>query len=332
MSASVLASRDSDIHKRNSPLAGAESANGKKLERKDVRASNRLADTIAHAAEVCESKDDTNRDENPIHINVDGRLRDFIWVGYPEPHAARRTAMLKKYPEIKSLMRPEPSSAIIIVILVAIQLYFARYVSITPGFLWSSRFWALTYVVGGIASGSLLLAVHEVTHFLAFKSPNMNKALAMLANIPIVFPFCVEFKKFHMDHHRFQGVDGIDGDIPTELEAWLLDNFFGKLFFLTFQIFFYAFRPLIAANPISYRTPMNWYLSSVVFQAASMALVWRAWGWPAILYLLLSVFLGASLHPMAGHFIAEHFVTDKEAITETYSYYGMWNLYVETTV
>lgn len=43
-----------------------------------------------------------------------------------------------------------------------------------------------------------------------------------------------------MDHHRFQGVDGIDGDLPSILEATLLNNTIGKLFFCTFQILFYG--------------------------------------------------------------------------------------------
>ena len=57
----------------------------------------------------------------------------------------------------------------------------------------------------------------------------------------------------------------------------------------------------------------------------------------ALYYLILSSFLAGSLHPCAGHFIAEHYVFEKQPasakdpktgveIPETFSYYGPLNL------
>lgn len=43
-----------------------------------------------------------------------------------------------------------------------------------------------------------------------------------------------------------------------------------------------------------------------------------------ILYFLLSSFMAGSIHPTAGHFIAEHYVVDGKS--ETYSYYGPLNM------
>jgi sphingolipid delta-4 desaturase len=57
----------------------------------------------------------------------------------------------------------------------------------------------------------------------------------------------------------------------------------------------------------------------------------------SLLYLILSSFLGGSLHPLAAHFIAEHYVYESVSATqrdpgngvpipETFSYYGPLNL------
>jgi sphingolipid delta-4 desaturase len=48
--------------------------------------------------------------------------------------------------------------------------------------------------VGGTITASLVLSIHEITHYLAFKAFLPNKILACIANLPIVIPFCVEFK------------------------------------------------------------------------------------------------------------------------------------------
>ena len=34
----------------------------------------------------------------------------------------------------------------------------------------------------------------------------------------------VTFHKYHLDHHRFQGVDGIDVDLPAESEGFWVED------------------------------------------------------------------------------------------------------------
>lgn len=81
------------------------------------------------------------------------------------------------------------------------------------------------------ANQNLFLAIHEITHNLAFKSIIANKLLALFANLPITVPYAMLFKKYHIEHHRYLGEDGIDTDLPTRLELICLRNVLGKAFF-----------------------------------------------------------------------------------------------------
>ncbi|KAJ3327094.1 hypothetical protein HDU76_012372 [Blyttiomyces sp. JEL0837] len=261
-------------------------------------------------------------------LPLDQKLEKFFWEHNEEPHASRRKELLKKYPQIRKLMRHEPLTKYIVVVEVVLQMAMAWYFR---NKIDTAAFWISAYVIGGTLTSSLVLSIHEVTHFLAFKAFLPNKILACFANLPIVLPFCVDFKRYHMDHHRFQGVAGIDGDLPTELEGSLFNSTIGKLFFCAFQIIFYAVRPKLTVVNRAYKLPtttmgwiFSWFTMNYVFQFSVMALVFKYWGIQSILYLLLSVFFGGSLHPMAGHFIAEHYVVNPGQ--ETYSYYGGLNL------
>jgi sphingolipid delta-4 desaturase len=126
---------------------------------------------------------------------------------------------------------------------------------------------------------------------------------------------------YHIEHHKHQGEDGIDTDLPTRAELLLLNNVLGKLFFATFQILFYALRPGIVRS----QTPTRWHLYNALSQLLfNFALVYTC-GWTSYVYLIMSSFFAGSLHPLAGHFIAEHYLWDG-LDQETYSYYGPLNI------
>ena len=87
-----------------------------------------------------------------------------------------------------------------------------------------------------------------------------------------------------------------------------------------------------------YKLPFtNLHLANVVAQFAFDALIVRYLGGKALAYFILSSFLAGSLHPCAGHFIAEHYVFGRSKLTppentnvpvpETYSYYGALNFF-----
>ena len=140
---------------------------------------------------------------------------------------------------------------------------------------------------------------------------------------------------YHLTHHKSLGVDGLDTDLPTALEAFFLDSIAGKAFFCTFQILFYAVRPIFV-----YQVPFSKvHLVNIAAQLAFDCTLVRFAGGRALAYLILSSFLAGSLHPCAGHFIAEHYVfaqhvpagsergasAGTSAPPETYSYYGPLN-------
>lgn len=115
------------------------------------------------------------------------------------------------------------------------------------------------------------------------------------------------------------------------MEAFFLDSVLGKAFFCTFQILFYAIRPMMVYSiPITKIHVLN-IAAQLIFDYALV----RAAGPHALAYLILSSFLAGSLHPCAGHFIAEHYVFDaadkrpaagSNEPLETYSYYGPLNM------
>ena len=55
-------------------------------------------------------------------------------------------------------------------------------------------------------------------------------------------------------------------------------------------------------------------------------MVYMVLGPRPLIYLILSSFFAGSLHPLAGHFIAEHYLWDGLK-QETYSYYGILNIF-----
>ncbi|CEH13778.1 fatty acid desaturase [Ceraceosorus bombacis] len=182
------------------------------------------------------------------------------------------------------------------------------------------KFLLAAYVIGGTANQNTFLAIHEITHNLAFRSIQTNKWWAILVNCAIGVPYAMLFKPYHIEHHKHLGEEGMDTDLPTKLELLCLKNVLGKAFFATFQIFFYALRP----GFVKAQKPTVWLFANfALLLAFDFALVQTA-GWYAMFYLLESSFFAGSLHPCAAHFIAEHYMFAGVQM-ETWSYYGPLN-------
>lgn len=255
----------------------------------------------------------------------------FFWTYTEEPHRTRRQAIIKAHRDVLQLCGPEPLTKYLVLAVVALQVTCAYLLKNTPVMSWP--FWLTAYIIGATANQNLFLAIHEISHNLAFKTPIYNRLIAIFANLPIGVPYSAGFRQYHLTHHKSLGVDGLDTDLPTAFEAVFLDSVLGKAFFCTFQLLFYAIRPMfvfaIPFGPIHY---LN-IASQIVFDA----IIVRILGWHAMTYLLLSSFLAGSLHPCAAHFISEHYVFERSQVKggkmppdvpvpETFSYYGPLNV------
>ncbi len=241
----------------------------------------------------------------------------FHWVTSGEPHAMRRREILAKYgSEVRKLYGYDHQTAWTVLAVVATQFFMAWYVR---DLAWW-KVMAAAYAISGTLNQNLFCAQHEISHYLAFRTPSLNRWLALFGNMPLVIPVAVKFREYHHDHHLFLGVDGGDVDLPTVLESRIFSGTFMKTVYGFIYLVFYGVRPLwVRPKSPSAADAVNWALVM-----ASNAAVLYFWGFKALVYLFAGSILGGGLHPLAGHLIAEHYMFEKGQ--ETYSYYGPLNL------
>lgn len=249
-------------------------------------------------------------------VQREERPTKFSYTTSRELHSERRRKILEKYPEIIRLYGYDVRSAVFCVGTILFQLFMAFWVSEMESF---PALLALTYAVSGTLNHSLLLAMHEVTHDLFFKQRWANQLLAVLANLPMGVPASNTFRVYHAEHHSGMGEEGVDTDIPTEFEAWLFRGVAGRMVWLVLQPVFYAVRPMLMRPK---RKSFGTWLA-IVLQVSFDILVLVFLGWKSFMYLFGGTLLGTGLHPLSGHFVAEHFEFVKGQ--ETYSYYGPLN-------
>lgn len=242
---------------------------------------------------------------------------DFEWANMEEPHASRRKIILEKYPQIKKLFGHDPKFKYVVSAMVFTQ--FAM-LFVMKGQSWPIILLA-AYCFGGVINNSLAAAIHEISHNLAFghAHPMANRLFGIFSNLPLGVPLSISFKKYHVDHHRYQSVDGFDVDLPTLLEAKLFCTTFGKLCWVILQPFFYVIRPLIVYP----KPPNRLEILNVIIQLIFDGFVAYFFGLRVLWYLFSGTVLAMGLHPIGGHFIAEHYMFTKGF--ETYSYYGPLN-------
>lgn len=90
------------------------------------------------------------------------------------------------------LCGPEPLTKYVVAGVVALQIALGYALRDTSFF--SLKFWVVAYVIGASANQNLFLAIHEISHNLAFRSPLANRLLAIIANLPIGIPYSASFR------------------------------------------------------------------------------------------------------------------------------------------
>ena len=116
----------------------------------------------------------------------------FSWSEQEEPHRSRRMQIIKAHPEVTKLCGIEPLTKYIVLAVVTLQIICAF--SLRHRAVLSWPFFITAYVIGATANQNLFLAIHEISHNLAFKSPAANRLIAVFANLPIGVPYSAAFR------------------------------------------------------------------------------------------------------------------------------------------
>jgi len=235
-----------------------------------------------------------------------------------EPHKKRKLTILSKHPEIEELYGIEWRTKWMTLGMVVAQLLVGGYFGLTP----TVPLWIVTlvaWIFGGTVTHSLAMVIHDCSHDLAAKSVLANRMIALLANVPNPVPAAMSFRRYHLDHHTYQGVDDVDADLPNWLELrWIKNITLRKIVWLFLFPFWYSARALLL-----FKTPKKWELINMAFSFTVDAVIIYFFGMRTMSYLLMSVLFGLGFHPCAGNFIQEHYTFEDSQ--ETYSYYGPLN-------
>ena len=228
-------------------------------------------------------------------------------------HQERSNFLKKKYNFIKDIPSVCPKLKYDIVLLFLLSLV-ASYLS-----LFVKYYFLYSYFLGGILMNSVTLGMHEVTHYHAFSNIKYNRYLSIICDLSFGLPISESFRRYHRLHHLNNGVVGLDPDLPSDLEIKYFKGKLGKLLWIVLQGFFYSIRPLT----VQQFKPTNLQLFSGLLCLMRFIILYNFFSLKVALFTMISLFIGTGLHPLAGHFITEHFYHTQQI--ETCSYYGWMN-------
>jgi len=242
---------------------------------------------------------------------------DFSYDHEYNAHIRRAREIRTKYPEVRTLMGTNPTTASWSIGLVLLQW------SVGYALKDVSWFWVFVaaYLLGAFVNHALYVIMHECTHNLVFQNPTHNKVLGIFGDFALVVPGAVAFRKYHLLHHQYLGEYDMDPDIVSRTEGRLVGNSaIRKIIWVFLLGLSQALRPLkIKGVEIADR----WLLANILAVVAIDLLLFAFIGPKALAYLGLSTLFALGLHPVGGRWIQEHY-TDGDG-QETHSYYGPLN-------
>ncbi|OAT11316.1 sphingolipid delta-4 desaturase [Blastomyces gilchristii SLH14081] len=264
-----------------------------------VTTSSPRARVSATSAGNSSSSSSTHAPPPPSNSSIEDK---FFWTYTEEPHRSRRQAIIKAHPEVTKLCGVEPLTKYVVLGVVSLQVACAYLLRNTPVLSW--QFLLTGYVIGATANQNLFLAIHEISHNLAFKSPFANRLLAVFANLPIGIPYTLPFNPSQIPRCGLAGHGS-----PYRPRSLLprLRSRKGLLLHLP--------NPLLRPTAIFIYSPpfTSIHLLNIIVQFTFDYCLYKICdsSLQPIYYLILSSFLAGSLHPCAGHFIAEHYFFSK---------------------
>jgi sphingolipid delta-4 desaturase len=244
----------------------------------------------------------------------------FPQSGTPPPHRERARQIRAVHPDVRGLFQRNRWSALWTVLLVALQVSIGIGLAVPDAPWWAII--VVAYVFGAFANHALFVLMHDFTHNLVFRKTNANRLGSIFANIAIVFPAAIGFRNYHLLHHKYLGIRGLDADMPTPTEArWVGNSWWRKTFWLSM---FWAVQALQRPTTVKkIRTVDGWVLFNALVMAAAMAPIVWFFGWWPVAYLFVSTLFSLGVHPVGARWIQEHYVFREGQ--ETYSYYGPLN-------
>ena len=236
-----------------------------------------------------------------------------------EFHRHRRAAILSRRPELKYLFGRCPSVAAVAVMLVAAQ--YAAAVGLARAPLWQVLVGAV--LVGAFISHGLNVVIHEATHNLVLRGTALNKAVAILANLPALVPSAMGFRHYHLLHHRCLGEPRMDADVALPWEIRLVGASRGRKF--VWLVLLPVVYGLVHPLQVRKRLPLDgWLAANLFFVVGAAILVGIYLGSLSLLYLAVSTYLAVGPHPTGAHILQEH-INFAGRSYETASYYGPVN-------